>query len=80
MAKVENCQQGNVQLRISAYPYPDYGTLKGAVREVAPDAIAPANGDKSTGYHQVKIEAKKPYLVKGDEQYPLQITLSAHKQ
>ncbi|CBN59379.1 MULTISPECIES: biotin/lipoyl-binding protein [Kamptonema] len=71
-AKVENCQQGKVQLRISAYPYPDYGTLKGAVREISPDAIAPTNGDKSTGYYQVKIEAEKTYLVREEQQYPLQ--------
>ncbi|MEG4810158.1 HlyD family efflux transporter periplasmic adaptor subunit [Microcoleus sp. F8-D3] len=70
--KVKDCQQGKVQLRISAYPYPDYGTLKGAVREVAPDAILPTNADKSAAYYQVKIEVEKPYLVKGGEHYPLQ--------
>jgi len=48
------------------------GSLKGAVREISPDAIAPANGDKSTGYYRVKIEVKKPYLVREEQQYPLQ--------
>ncbi len=37
--KIKNCEEGKVQLRFSAYPYPDYGTLKGAVRAIAPDAI-----------------------------------------
>ncbi|MFM9267651.1 hypothetical protein [Tychonema sp. BBK16] len=59
-AKVKDCQQGKVQLRISAYPYPDYGTLKGAVREISPDAIAPTNADTSAAYYQVKIEVEKP--------------------
>ncbi len=35
----------NVQMRVSACPYPDYGTLKGKVKTISPDAIAPqANG------------------------------------
>ncbi|MCX7594481.1 MAG: HlyD family secretion protein [Fischerella sp.] len=38
--KVEIGQQ--VQLRIDACPYPDYGTLKGVVSAISPDAIAPA--------------------------------------
>jgi multidrug efflux pump subunit AcrA (membrane-fusion protein) len=46
---VSDCQEGKVQLRFSAYPYPDYGTLKGATRAMpaarakpyAPDAITP---------------------------------------
>lgn len=36
-AQVEVCKEGKVQLRISTYPYPDYGTLKGAVRAIAPN-------------------------------------------
>jgi HlyD family secretion protein len=37
--KVEIGQK--VQLRVDACPYPDYGTLKGTVTNVSPDAIAP---------------------------------------
>lgn len=29
------------QMRVSAYPYPDYGTLKGTVSTISPDAITP---------------------------------------
>jgi multidrug efflux pump subunit AcrA (membrane-fusion protein) len=28
-----------VQMRVSACPYPDYGTLQGTVTEISPDAI-----------------------------------------
>ena len=41
-AAVNNCTKGKVQLRISAYPYPDYGTLKGALRAIAPDTLGGA--------------------------------------
>ncbi len=32
-----------VQMQVSACPYPDFGTLKGTVRTVAPDALPSAN-------------------------------------
>lgn len=42
-------QQGqNVQMRVSACPYPDYGTLKGKVKEVSPDAIIPQRNSNNT--------------------------------
>lgn len=35
----------NVLMRVSACPYPDYGTLKGKVKAISPDAFVPqANG------------------------------------
>jgi HlyD family secretion protein len=39
--KVRKGQQ--VQMQVSACPYPDYGTLKGTVEAVAPDALPVAN-------------------------------------
>jgi len=33
-------QGQTVQMRVSACPYPDYGTLKGKVKRISPDAIA----------------------------------------
>lgn len=35
------------QLRVSACPYPDYGTLKGKVSAISPDAIAPPASDSA---------------------------------
>lgn len=80
--KVSDCTQGKAQLRISAYPYPDYGTLKGAVRAIAPDAITPQNNNSSPSaatsaaasapYYEVTIEPEQAYLVRGGRQYPIQ--------
>ncbi|NJL67675.1 MAG: HlyD family efflux transporter periplasmic adaptor subunit [Microcoleus sp. SM1_3_4] len=73
---VAGCQQGKVKLRISAYPYPDYGTLKAAIRSIAPDATTaisqPANISSETAHYQVTIEPENTYLVKDNIQYPLQ--------
>lgn len=33
-----------VNLRVSAFPYPDYGTLNGRVKEIAADITTPASG------------------------------------
>ena len=55
-----------VQIRISALPFPDYGTLKGTVSEIAPDAIAPQNSNNNLGtaYYEVAIQPEKTYLTK----------------
>jgi len=70
---VSDCKQGKVQLRVSAYPYPDYGTLKGAVRAIAPDAVTPQTSGSGTAdpYYEVTIQLETPYIVKGDRRYPL---------
>jgi HlyD family type I secretion membrane fusion protein len=65
------------QLRVSAYPYPDYGTLKGTVSTIAPDATSPKNGEArptsgTAAYYQVTITPEHPYLVRSDRQYPIQ--------
>lgn len=52
-----------VQIRISAFPYPDYGTLKGGVSGIAPDAIAPQNGS-GEAYYEVTIQPERSYLVR----------------
>jgi HlyD family secretion protein len=62
------------QLRISAYPYPDYGTLSGTVQSISPDVITLR--DVGTGsplsYYEVLIEPEKVYLEKNNRRYPLQ--------
>lgn len=59
-----------VQIRVSAYPFPDYGILKGTVHSISPDAIA--NQVLQEAYYEVTIAPEKPYLVKGEHQYPIQ--------
>ncbi len=68
----------SVQLRISAYPYPDYGVLAGTVQAIAPDVTTV--GDTRLGitpYYEVTIQPEQPYLLKGDRQYPLQPGMEA---
>ncbi len=68
--KVLSCQEGRVQLRFSAYPYPDYGTLKAAVRAISPDAITQSNTSGAVApYYEVTIQPERLYLVKGDLSY-----------
>ena len=72
--KVSDCLEGKVQLRVSSYPYPDYGTLQGAVTAIAPDAVTPENksGGAAAPYYEVTIQPERPYLMRSDRQYPLQ--------
>jgi len=72
ISKVEVNQ--DAQMRVSAYPYPDYGVLKGSVQAIAPDVVSvpdPMSG-LPTPYYEVTIQPEYPFLTKGDRQYPLQ--------
>ena len=68
---VTDCQAGKVQMRISAYPYPDYGILKGAVRAISADIITPQTTSAAVPCYEVTIQPERPYLIKGDRSYPL---------
>ena len=59
-----------VQIRVSAYPFPDYGILKGTVSSISPDAIAPEVLREA--YYEVTIAPEKPYLEKNDRSFPIQ--------
>ncbi|MEH2236129.1 HlyD family efflux transporter periplasmic adaptor subunit [Nostoc sp.] len=74
VVKVTKCPEGEVQMRLSAYPYPDYGILKGAVRGISADAItSQTNSNVPTPpYYEVTIEAERLYLKRGDKSYPIQ--------
>ena len=78
----------NVQMRVSACPYPDYGTLKGKVKTISPDAITPQrNGDSTTthttaasqkaaavgAFYEVTIEPENLFLGKGNHQCAIQL-------
>ncbi|HEY9782518.1 MAG TPA: HlyD family efflux transporter periplasmic adaptor subunit [Leptolyngbyaceae cyanobacterium] len=76
----------NVQMRVSACPYPDYGTLKGKVKAISPDAITPgANGANTTettvasqkaavaSFYQVTIEPENLTLGRGDRSCAIQL-------
>lgn len=63
-----------VQLRVSAYPYPDYGLLQGKVSEVAPDVamLEDRRMGLITPYYEVTVAPATPYLSPRDRQHPIQ--------
>jgi multidrug efflux pump subunit AcrA (membrane-fusion protein) len=61
-----------VQMQVSACPYPEYGTLKGTVKTVAPDAIATTQNNAlintpQIATYEVNIEPETLYLGKSDK-------------
>ncbi|MBS3030690.1 MAG: HlyD family efflux transporter periplasmic adaptor subunit (plasmid) [Dolichospermum sp. DET50] len=72
--KVAECEIGKVKMRVSTYPYPDYGTLSGAVRAISTDSTASQNhgNTTTTAYYEITIEPEKLYLERGKKQYPIQ--------
>ena len=82
IGKLANGQ--NVQMRVSACPYPDYGTLKGQVQTISSDVILPnANGaneptpsatDQAKGtFYEVTIEPESLVLGQGNDQCTLHL-------
>ncbi|MEH2296426.1 HlyD family secretion protein [Nostoc sp.] len=74
----------NVQMRVSACPYPDYGTLQGKVKSISPDAFfPPANNDPATSattttpkgaaFYEVTIEPQSLSLGRGNKQCSIQM-------
>ncbi len=65
-----------VQMQVSACPYPDYGTLKGTVTTVAPDALpAAGNGTEARASHasyEVIIQPETRFVGNEDHQCLLQ--------
>ncbi|MBI4781657.1 MAG: HlyD family efflux transporter periplasmic adaptor subunit [Oscillatoriophycideae cyanobacterium NC_groundwater_1537_Pr4_S-0.65um_50_18] len=69
----------SAQFRISACPYPDYGTLSGTVRTISPDAITPpaqtAQEQPAAGapYYEVALEPESLVLSQGDRHCQIQV-------
>ena len=67
-----------VQLKISACPYPDYGTLKGKVTQISPDAIQTEdNSSSKSSVYEVTIEPESSTLNQGNNQCSLQLGMEA---
>jgi HlyD family type I secretion membrane fusion protein len=86
IGKVEQGQQA--QLRISACPYTDYGTFKGKVKAIPPDAVTPQNNRSPASanstdsiqnvsamgsFYEVAIEPENNSLSQGDNHCSLQL-------
>ncbi|PMB51456.1 hemolysin D [Fischerella thermalis CCMEE 5201] len=72
-----------VQLRIDTCPYPDYGTLKGVVAGVSPDAITPVNNNidapksGSASYFEATIKPQSLTFGNGERQCQIQSGMQA---
>jgi HlyD family secretion protein len=70
-----------VQLRVDACPYPDYGTAKGIVKTIAPDAIIPQNKDTTTSptisYFEATIQPESSSFGSNGRQCLLQAGMNA---
>ncbi|MHC5760453.1 HlyD family efflux transporter periplasmic adaptor subunit [Nostoc sp.] len=74
-----------VQMRVTACPYPDYGTLKGKVKTISPDAVSPqkndANADTNSipkatavgAFYEVTIEPEKLALGRTTKKCQIQL-------
>lgn len=77
--KVEPGQK--VQMQVSACPYPDYGTLKGIVKNVSPDILPVSSTNQPQNYtstnsqlngYEVTIEPETLYVGRGEHKCYLQ--------
>ncbi len=81
-------QGQNVQMRVSACPYPDYGTLKGVVSQISADTTKPQpnnaavtepttasnqNPNAATAFYEVTIKPESLALSQGKNQCSLQL-------
>ncbi|MGL5875454.1 MAG: HlyD family secretion protein [Xenococcaceae cyanobacterium] len=68
------CTEGRVNMRVSAYPYPDYGILKGSVKAISADTITPQVNSATTSnpYYEVTIEPDKLVLERNGRDYFIQ--------
>lgn len=74
---IDKVQPGQkVQMQVSACPYPEYGTLHGTVRTIAPDALPVSNNTseqttqtttQNSGYEAI-LEPKTTFLGRGKRQ------------
>jgi multidrug efflux pump subunit AcrA (membrane-fusion protein) len=78
ISKIKTGQK--TQVRISACPYPDYGTLKGKVQNISPDVVSLDNNSPSAGAakssqegYKVTIEPESLVLKQRNKQCNLQV-------
>jgi multidrug efflux pump subunit AcrA (membrane-fusion protein) len=77
ISKIKTGQKA--QVRISACPYPDYGTLKGSVQNVSPDVMSSENvaaggtTNASTDRYKIMIKPDSLVLSQGKKKCKLQV-------
>ena len=83
ISKLEVRQE--VQMRVSACPYPDYGTLRGQVRQIAQDTSKPQSqqsetniqAQKSAPFYEVSITPESKVFGRGKLQCSLQLGMES---
>ncbi len=86
IAEIKKVTTGKkVQLRFSACPHPDYGTLNGIVSTISPDAITPqnknndlANNSVNTSYFDVTIKPENLSFGRSNHKCHLQAGMGAN--
>jgi HlyD family type I secretion membrane fusion protein len=69
-----------VNLRVSACPYPDYGTLDGIVSNISADVATGSSSNLASAqqaFYEVTIVPEQLVLAQGDRQCPLQLGMEA---
>jgi multidrug efflux pump subunit AcrA (membrane-fusion protein) len=73
-----------VQMRVSACPYPDYGTLKGRVTQIAQDTSKPSSQSennsqvqKATTFYEVAIAPNSKTFGRQEHQCSLQLGMES---
>ncbi|NEO29879.1 MAG: HlyD family efflux transporter periplasmic adaptor subunit [Symploca sp. SIO3C6] len=61
-----------VEMRVEACPYPNFGTLKGTVTEISADAITPVTASNGAAAYEVTIEPASLSLKFGEHECNLQ--------
>jgi HlyD family type I secretion membrane fusion protein len=74
-----------VQMRVSACPYPDFGTLKGSVTQISEDTIKPspsatadADGSSAKPFYEVTIAPDRPMLEWGRHRCALEVGMEGN--
>jgi HlyD family type I secretion membrane fusion protein len=61
-----------VHMRVSACPYPDYGTLKGVVSTISEDTLK-LQADNIPAFYEVTIKPERYFLSHGDKKCSIQL-------
>ena len=62
-----------VKIRVTAYPYPDYGTLDGTVTAISPDVLP----QEDKPHYEVTVKPDQSFFERGGKRYPLKSGMEA---
>jgi HlyD family type I secretion membrane fusion protein len=74
ISKVKTGQ--DVQLKISACPYPDYGILRGTVKAISPDVVETSSQNQNQNSYQITIEPQNNFLGTSKRKCSIQVGMN----